>query len=282
LASVSIKELLEAGVHFGHQTNRWNPKMKEYIFGQRNGIYIIDLQKTLRMFREAAAFVAEQASQGKTVLFVGTKRQAQEAVAEEAGRCGMNYVNNRWLGGTLTNFNTIRKTIQRLTELDEILSEDKAKALNKKELSRLEKERTRHQKALSGIKGMPRVPDVLFVVDPKKERIAVSEARRLGMPIVAVVDTNCDPDPINFIIPGNDDAIRSIKLLSSRIADSVLEGAALHQATAKREAEETHARPERAGHPRGEAGPRRGARGRGPRGSGQREGTRPETRTERS
>ena len=267
MVPVTIKDLLEAGVHFGHQTNRWNPKMKEFIFGQRNGIYIIDLQKTLKKFRDAASFVAEQASAGKTILFVGTKRQAQETIAEEAARCGMNFVNTRWLGGTLTNFATVRKSIQRLAEIEEILGGEKAGQMTKKELIRLDKERTRLEKALSGIKGMTRVPDALFVVDPKKERIAISEAQRLGMPIVAIVDTNCDPDPIDYVIPGNDDAIRSIKLFASRVADSVIEGAALHQATVKTEEADARAERGRGRADRGERGAdrdRRPGRGRGP------------------
>jgi small subunit ribosomal protein S2 len=265
LVPVTIKDLLEAGVHFGHQTNRWNPKMKEYIFGQRNGIYIIDLQKTLKKFKDAISFVANQAAAGKTVLFVGTKRQAQETIAEEATRCGMYFVNTRWLGGTLTNFATVRKSIQRLAEIEEILSGEKAGQMTKKELARFERERTRLEKALSGIKGMSRLPDALFVVDPKKERIAIAEAQRLGMPIIAIVDTNCDPDPIDFVIPGNDDAIRSIKLFAGRVADSVIEGAALHQATVKTEEGEGRAeRTARGG--RGEKGERdRGDRDRGDR-----------------
>ena len=270
MVSISIKELLEAGVHFGHQTNRWNPKMKSYIFGQRNGIYIIDLQRTLKKFRAAASFVVEQASQGKTILFVGTKRQAQETIAEEATRCGMTYVNARWLGGTLTNFNTLRKSIQRLAELEELTSDEKSKNQTKKELARLEKERTRLEKGLSGIKGMTCLPDALFVVDPKRERIAVNEARKLGLSIVAIVDTNCDPEPIDHVIPGNDDAIRSIKLFASRIADCVIEGAALHQATVKHEETDASVRAEKAaaGRGKGEQGRRAAAgRSRGGRGA---------------
>jgi len=229
LVSVSMKDLLEAGVHFGHQTKRWNPKMKPYIFGQRNGIYILDLQKTLRKFREAIQFVTEATGQGRTVLFVGTKRQAQQAVAEEAGRCGMHYVNARWLGGTLTNFRTVKKSIDRLRELENIGTDEKFSHLSKKERSRLEKEKAKLAKVLTGVKQLDRAPDILFVIDPKKEHIAVTEAAKLGIPIVAVVDTNCDPDPIDYAIPGNDDAIRSIKLFSSCIADAVLEGAGLFQ-----------------------------------------------------
>ncbi len=229
MVAVSMKDLLEAGVHFGHQTKRWNPKMKPYIFGQRNGIYILDLQKTLRKFREAIQFVADAAAQGRTVLFVGTKRQAQQVVEEEAGRCGMHYVNARWLGGTLTNFKTVKRSIDRLRELDTLQTDEKFQHLSKKEKSRLEKERARLAKVLTGIKRLERVPDILFVIDPKKEHIAVTEAAKLGIPIVAVVDTNCDPDPIDYPIPGNDDAIRSIKLFSGCISDAVLSGASLFQ-----------------------------------------------------
>src|SRR5213594_1387622 len=224
-----MKDLLEAGVHFGHQTKRWNPKMKPYIFGQRNGIYILDLQKTLRKFREAIQFVTDATAQGRIVLFVGTKRQAQETVAEEAQRCGMHFVNVRWLGGTLTNFRTVKKSIDRLRELENIATDEKFQHLSKKERSRLEKEKAKLAKVLTGIKDLERVPDILFVIDPKKEHIAVTEATKLGIPIVAVVDTNCDPDPIDYPIPGNDDAIRSIKLFSTAIADAVMAGAGLYQ-----------------------------------------------------
>jgi small subunit ribosomal protein S2 len=238
LVSVTLKELLEAGVHFGHQTRRWNPKMKPYIFGARNGIYIIDLQKTVRLVRDAISFVHDMAAGGGTVLFVGTKRQAQEAVAEEAQRCGMYHVNQRWLGGTLTNFATIRKSLNRLAELEEMAGTDKASQFTKKETARLDKERERLEKLLSGIKTMDRLPQALFVVDPHKEQIAVAEARKLGIPVVAIVDTNCDPEGIEFPIPGNDDAIRSIKLFAGRVADAVLEGGAIWQAAAReREAE---------------------------------------------
>jgi len=224
LASITMKELLEAGVHFGHQTKRWNPKMKQYIFGERNGIYIIDLQKTLRLFKEATQFVAELASQGKIVLFVGTKRQAQDAIAEESGRCGMYFVNQRWLGGLLTNFTTIQKSIKRLKELDVMATDGRYELLPKKEVTRLERERKALEKNLSGIKNMPRLPDAIFVIDSKNEEIAVAEARRLGVPVIAIVDTNCDPDFVDFVIPGNDDALRAIRLFTSKIADSVLEG----------------------------------------------------------
>jgi small subunit ribosomal protein S2 len=222
-----MKELLEAGVHFGHQTKRWNPKMKEYIFGERNGIYIIDLQKTLKLFKEAMRFVGEMASQGKNVLFVGTKRQAQEAVSEEATRCQMYFVNQRWLGGLLTNHITIQKSIKRLKELDALATESLYQGRSKKEITRLERERKHLQQNLAGIKDMPGLPDFLFVIDSNKEEIAVREARKLGIPVVAVVDTNCDPDQVDYPIAGNDDALRAIRLFSSKIADAVIEGRAL-------------------------------------------------------
>ncbi|MBI4640064.1 MAG: 30S ribosomal protein S2 [Candidatus Tectomicrobia bacterium] len=224
MAVITMNQLLEAGCHFGHQTKRWNPKMKRYIFEARNGVHIIDLQKTLLQFREAYEFVRALSSSGGAVLFVGTKKQAQEPVAEESQRCGMFYVNRRWLGGMLTNFATIRKSIMRLRELDEMNETHGYAVLPKKEVMRLEKERVRLEKFLGGIQGMDKVPDALFVIDPKKERIAVSEANKLGIPVIAIVDTNCDPDHINYVIPGNDDAIRSIKLVLSKIADAVIEG----------------------------------------------------------
>ncbi len=222
-----MKELLEAGVHFGHQTKRWNPKMKEYIFGERNGIYIVDLQKTLKLFKEAMRFVGEMAAQGKTLLFVGTKRQAQEAIAEEATRCGMYYVNQRWLGGLLTNHITIQRSIKRLKELDMLANETAYQGRSKKEITRLERERKHLEQNLAGIKEMQGLPDFLFVIDSHKEEIAVHEARKLGIPVVAVVDTNCDPDPVDYPIPGNDDALRAIRLFSSKVADAVIEGRAL-------------------------------------------------------
>jgi small subunit ribosomal protein S2 len=223
-----MKELLEAGVHFGHQTKRWNPKMKEYIFGERNGIYIIDLQKTLKMFKDAARFVGEMAAQGKNVLFVGTKRQAQEAIAEEANRCQMYYVNQRWLGGLLTNMATVQKSIKRLKELEGMSSVEGGYAGRpKKEVIRLERERKHLDSNLAGIKDMPGLPDILFVIDSNKEAIAVKEARRLGIPVVAIVDTNCDPDEVDHVIPGNDDALRAIRLFASKISDAVIEGRAL-------------------------------------------------------
>jgi small subunit ribosomal protein S2 len=222
-----MKELLEAGVHFGHQTRRWNPKMKEFIFGERNGIYIIDLQKTLRMFKEATRFITEVVSQGGAVLFVGTKRQAQEAIAEEARRCGMYFVNQRWLGGLLTNFVTIQKSIDRLKELEEMSTDGRYNLFTKKEVARLERERKALEKNLSGIREMKKLPQALFVIDSKKEEIAVKEANRLRIPVVGIVDTNCDPDDIDCVIPGNDDALRAIKLFVSKIADAVIEGAAV-------------------------------------------------------
>jgi small subunit ribosomal protein S2 len=219
-----MKELMEAGVHFGHQTMRWNPKMKRYIFGERNGIYIVDLQKTQRMFRGASQVVSDAASRGRVVLFVGTKRQAQESIREEASRCGMPWVNQRWLGGLLTNFRTVKRSIQRLRELDRQNAEGYASHLTKKEQAQLDRERQKLEKTFSGIRDMNQIPDLIFVVDPEKERIAVDEARKLGIPIVAVVDTDCDPDRIDHVIPGNDDAIRSIRLFAARVADAVLEG----------------------------------------------------------
>jgi len=219
-----MKEFLEAGVHFGHQTRRWNPKMKEYIYGERNGIYIIDLQKTLKLFKEAAKFISDLAAEGKIILFVGTKRQAQEAIAEEAARCGMFYVNHRWLGGLLTNNATIQKSIQRLKELEEMSNDGRYDLLPKKEVQRLERERQHLEQNLAGIKEMQGLPDALFVIDSSKEEIAVLEASKLGIPVVAIVDTNCDPDLVDYVIPGNDDALRAIRLFASRIADAVLEG----------------------------------------------------------
>jgi small subunit ribosomal protein S2 len=226
LVSVTMKELLEAGVHFGHQVRRWNPKMKEYIFGERNGIYIIDLQKTQRMFRDAIAFVTNAIAEdrGKTVLFVGTKRQAQDAVREEAERCGQYYVNQRWLGGLLTNFQTVQKSIKRLKDLEAMQTDGRYEKLTKKERIKLDREREGLNKNLSGIKSMSRLPDMVFIIDVRKEEIAVAEANRLGIPIVAVVDTNCSPEGIDYVIPGNDDALRAVRLFASRISDAILEG----------------------------------------------------------
>jgi small subunit ribosomal protein S2 len=238
MATLTMKELLEAGVHFGHQTKRWNPKMQKYIFGERNGIYIIDLQKTLKKFREAYGFMRDLAAQGGTVLFVGTKKQAQEAVFEEAMRCGMFYVNHRWLGGTLTNFATIRRSITRLKKLDEMKESGEYERLPKKEVLGLEREREKLERALVGIKQLERLPSAVFIIDPKKESIAVEEARRLAIPIVAIVDTNCDPTGIDYPVPGNDDAIRAVRLITSRMADAVNEG---RGTLAKEEAEEAAA-----------------------------------------
>ena len=224
MPNITMKEFLEAGVHFGHQTRRWNPKMKDYIYGERNGIYIIDLQKTLKHFKEASKFLAELARNGRVILFVGTKRQAQEAIAEEAQRCQMYYINHRWLGGLLTNHTTIQKSIQRLRELEEMSRDGRYDLLTKKEVLRLERERLHLDHNLAGIKDMPGLPDALFVVDSNKEEIAVLEARKLGIPVVAIVDTNCNPDLVDYVIPGNDDALRAIRLFTSRAADSILEG----------------------------------------------------------
>ena len=214
-----MKDLLEAGVHFGHQTKRWNPKMKEYIFGERNGIYIIDLGKTVKLFRDAEEFVTNLAAEGRTILFVGTKRQAQDVIAEEAQRCGMFYVNERWLGGLLTNFATIQRSLGRLRDLETMVTDGRYDTLSKKEIARNEKERRKLPKNLEGIRGMSRLPDAVFVVDTKKEKIAVDEARKLKIPVIGIVDTNCDPDEVDFVIPGNDDALRSIRLFASRIAE---------------------------------------------------------------
>lgn len=225
----SMKELLEAGVHFGHQTRRWNPKMKEYIYGERNGIYILDLMKTTLLLDEAYNFVSKAASQGKNVVFVGTKKQASDIVAQEAKRCGAFYVNRRWLGGTLTNFETIRSRIKKLLEIEEMKENGHFDRLPKKEVATMQRQLTRLSKSLGGIKEMKGMPDVLFVVDNKKEVIAIAEAKKLGIPIISIVDTNSDPDDIDFVIPANDDAIRSIKLVASKIADAVLEGKSLRE-----------------------------------------------------
>ncbi|MDR1914115.1 MAG: 30S ribosomal protein S2 [Clostridiales bacterium] len=220
---ISMKQLLEAGVHFGHQTRRWNPKMAEFIFAERNGIYIIDLQKTVKKVDEAYRAVTEMVKDGGDILFVGTKKQAQESIKEEAERCGMYYVNQRWLGGMLTNFNTIKSRVKRLKELENMEANGQMQLLPKKEVAQLMHEREKLQKNLGGIKEMRHVPDALFIVDPRKERIAVQEARNLGIPVVAIVDTNCDPDEIDYVIPGNDDAIRAVKLIAGKMADAVLE-----------------------------------------------------------
>ncbi len=224
MAAIAMKDLLEAGVHFGHQTKRWNPKMKEYIFGERNGIYIIDLGKTVKLVREAEEFITRLAAEGRTFLFVGTKRQAKDVIAEEAQRCGMFYVNERWLGGLLTNFATIQRSLGRLRDLEAMTTDGRYDTLSKKEIARNEKERRKLARNLDGIRGMTRLPEAVFIVDTKKEQIAVDEARKLKIPIVGVVDTNCDPDEVDFVIPGNDDALRAIRLFASRIADAVMAG----------------------------------------------------------
>jgi small subunit ribosomal protein S2 len=230
--AVSIKDLLEAGVHFGRQTRRWNPKMKEFIFGERGGIYIVDLQKTHRLLGEALQFVQELAASGKTILFVGTKRQAQEAIAEEAKRCGSPFVTERWLGGLLTNFVTVRKSLDRWRELETVSADGKAEHLTKKELARLEKERVKLEKNLKGIKGMKSVPDAVFVIDTRREAIAVQEARKLKVPVIGVVDTNCDPDEVDYVIPGNDDALRAIRLFAGKVADAINAGRTLRESRA--------------------------------------------------
>ena len=229
MAAIAMKDLLEAGVHFGHQTKRWNPKMKEYIFGERNGIYILDLGKTVKLFHAAEAFVTNLASDGRTILFVGTKRQAQDVIAEESQRCGIFYVNERWLGGLLTNFATIQRSLGRLRDLEAMTTDGRFDTLSKKEIARNEKERKKLAKNLDGIRGMSRLPDAIFVVDTRKEQIAVDEARKLKIPVIGVVDTNCDPDEVDFIIPGNDDALRAIRLFASRIADAVISGRDMKQ-----------------------------------------------------
>jgi len=224
LSGIALKDLLEAGVHFGHQTKRWNPKMKQFIFGERNGIYIIDLAKTAKLFRDAEQFVSNLATEGRTVLFVGTKRQAQDAIAEEAQRAGMFFVNQRWLGGLLTNFSTIQRSLARLRDLEAMETDGRYESLSKKEIAQIEKEKRKLQKNLEGIRNMARLPDALFVVDTRKEKIAVDEARKLKIPVIGVVDTNCDPDEVDYVIPGNDDALRAIRLFASRIADAIVAG----------------------------------------------------------
>jgi small subunit ribosomal protein S2 len=229
---ITMKQLLEAGVHFGHQTRRWNPKMATYIYMERNGIYIIDLQQTVKKFDEAYSFIKNVVAEGKGVLFVGTKKQAQETIKEEASRCGMFYVNQRWLGGMLTNYKTIRKRVLRLRELEKMEEDGTFEVLTKKEVAKLLNERERLERFLGGIKNMDKLPGAIFVVDPRKEKIAVAEAHKLNIPVVAIVDTNCDPDEIDYVIPGNDDAIRAVKLISSKIADAVVEGNQGEQITA--------------------------------------------------
>jgi len=242
MSDISMKQLLEAGVHFGHQTSRWNPKMKPYIFGARNGIHIIDLQQTVAMFKDLEAVVRNIAASGGHVLFVGTKKQAQEAVREEAERCGMFHVHNRWLGGTLTNFSTIRQSIERLRKLEEMENDPKiVDALTKKEMLGLKREKEKLEQSLGGIKSMRKLPDAIFVVDPKQEEIAVKEARKLGIPVVAVIDTNCDPDLVDYKVPGNDDAIRAIRLLCSSIADAINEGKTLYEQSLVKDKEDEKA-----------------------------------------
>ena len=238
MAAVSMKQLLEAGVHFGHQTRRWNPKMAEYIFTERNGIYIIDLQKTVKKLDEAYDFIRSIAENGETVLFVGTKKQAQESVKDEALRFGCNYVNARWLGGMLTNFVTIRKRVERLAKLNQMQEDGTFDLLPKKEVAKLQLEIEKLEKFLGGVKTMEKLPGALFVVDPRKEKICVAEAKKLGIPVVAIVDTNCDPDEIDYVIPGNDDAIRAVKLISEAIANAYLEGKQGEQSEEAAQAEE--------------------------------------------
>jgi small subunit ribosomal protein S2 len=244
LAAIAMKDLLEAGVHFGHQTKRWNPKMKEYIFGERNGIYIIDLGKTVKLFREAEEFVTNLAAEGRTILFVGTKRQAQDVIAEEAQRCGMFFVNQRWLGGLLTNFSTIQRSLGRLRDLESMATDGRYDMMPKKEVARNEKERKKLQKNLEGIRQMSRLPDAVFIVDTRKEKIAVDEARKLKIPVIGIVDTNCDPDEVDFVIPGNDDALRAIRLFASRIAEAVIGGRGMRE-SAQVEANESDEHDER-------------------------------------
>jgi small subunit ribosomal protein S2 len=241
-----MQELLEAGVHFGHQTKRWNPKMKEYIFGERNGIYIIDLGKTVKLFRQAEEFITNLAADGRTMLFVGTKRQAQDVVSEEAQRCGMFYVNQRWLGGLLTNFATIQRSLGRLRDLEAMVTDGRYETLSKKEIARNEKEKRKLQKNLDGIRHMARLPDAIFIVDTKKEKIAVDEARKLKIPVIGIVDTNCDPDEVDFVIPGNDDALRAVRLFTSRIADAVLGGRGMRESATSEETAEGDADRQRA------------------------------------
>jgi len=229
LTGIALKDLLEAGVHFGHQTKRWNPKMKPFIFGERNGIYIIDLAKTAKLFRDAEQFVSNLAADGRTVLFVGTKRQAQDAIAEEATRSQMFFVNQRWLGGLLTNFSTIQRSLARLRDLEAMETDGRYESLSKKEIAQIEKEKRKLQKNLEGIRHMSRLPDALFVVDTRKEKIAVDEARKLKIPVIGVVDTNCDPDEVDYVIPGNDDALRAIRLFASRIADAIVTGRGIRE-----------------------------------------------------
>ncbi|MFE8600827.1 30S ribosomal protein S2 [Archangium violaceum] len=260
-SGITMRQLLEAGVHFGHQTKRWNPKMKPYIFGARNGIYIIDLQKTVNMARAAFRFVADITGRGGAVLFVGTKKQAQDVIQEEARRAGQFFVTSRWLGGTLTNFKTIKQGIDRLKTLEKMAEDGTFERLPKKEVASLEREREKLEKNLGGVKEMSKLPKCIFVIDPKKEHIAVHEANRLGIPVIGVVDTNCDPDGIDFVIPGNDDAIRSIKLFTSKIAESCIEGGARYRASGAADRDEDEGREERGDRrDRDDRGDRRGPR----------------------
>ena len=254
MSGIAINELLEAGVHFGHQTKRWNPKMKPYIFGQRNGIYIIDLGKTSRLFGDAEAFVNQLAADGGTVLFVGTKRQAQDAVAEEAQRCGMHFVNQRWLGGLLTNFTTIQRSLTRLRELEAMQVDGRYETLSKKEVAGIEKEKRKISKNLDGIRQMGKLPDAVFVIDTRKEQIAVDEARKLKIPVIGIVDTNSDPEQVDYVIPGNDDALRSIRLFTSRIADAIVAGRSLRE-SARAEAADEQATRRAAVRPRADVAP---------------------------
>ena len=254
MSGIAIKELLEAGVHFGHQTKRWNPKMKPYIFGQRNGIYIIDLGKTSRLFGDAEAFVHQLAADGGTVLFVGTKRQAQDAVAEEALRCGMHFVNQRWLGGLLTNFTTIQRSLTRLRELEAMQTDGRYETLSKKEVAGIEKEKRKISKNLDGIRQMGKLPDAVFVIDTRKEQIAVDEARKLKIPVIGVVDSNCDPEQVDYVIPGNDDALRSIRLFTSRIADAIVAGRSMRE-SARADAADEQAMRRAAPRPRADVPP---------------------------
>jgi len=239
-----MKQLLESGVHFGHQTKRWNPKMKTYIYGARNGIYIIDLQQTVKLFKESYDFIRKTASKGGRVLFIGTKKQAQNAIKEEAARAGMGYINNRWIGGFLTNFATVKKSINRLKELDTLDTNPVFASATKKELLMFKREKDRLDKYLGGVKEMDRVPEAIFIIDSKKEAIAIKEAQRLGIKVVAIVDTNCDPDEVDYVIPGNDDAIRAIKLFSSSMADACLEGKALYQEAMQAKSDKQAEKPE--------------------------------------
>ncbi|MDQ3068685.1 MAG: 30S ribosomal protein S2 [Acidobacteriota bacterium] len=256
MSATVMKDLLEAGVHFGHQTKRWNPKMKPFIFGERNGIYIIDLGKTARLFKTAEQFAGQLAAEGKTVLFVGTKRQAQDAIAEEALRCGMYFVNQRWLGGLLTNFTTIQRSLARLRELEAMATDGRYETITKKEIARVEKEKRKLQKNLDGIRNMGKLPDAVFIVDTRKEKIAVDEARKLKIPVIGVVDTNCDPDEVDYVIPGNDDALRSIKLFASRIADAIIAGRGVRETQQADEASDAAAAAARRAADRGPRAPR--------------------------